>query len=255
MFKIIDLSLPHENGATESSSPSIEHSSHEDGVARLAKVAGLTPADFPFSTAMATDIITGKTHSGTHIDAPYHYGPLCEGKPAKTVDQVPLEWLFAPGVVLDMRRKKPGDEITALDMRHALGEIGYEIKPFDIVILQTGADKFWGTTTEEYMANQSGLNVSGLDWLLDQGVMVVGIDAWTLDRPVKAMAESYRETSDKSFLWPSHFHGRNREYIQIEKMANLDSLPKPFGFIVSVLPVKFKGCTAGWCRAVAIFMD
>ncbi len=50
-------------------------------------------------------------------------------------------------------------------------------------------------------------------------------------------------------------HGRNCGYLQIEKLANLDALPKPFGFKVAVFPVKFAGGSAGWTRAVAILED
>ncbi|MEO1656050.1 MAG: cyclase family protein, partial [Bacteroidota bacterium] len=42
-------------------------------------------------------------HATTHIDAPWHYAPTCEGKPAKTIDQVPLDWCFGEGIVIDMK--------------------------------------------------------------------------------------------------------------------------------------------------------
>jgi kynurenine formamidase len=252
MAKFIDLSVSHYNGATEPLGPTIEHSGHAAGAYRLAKMAGIEPTDFPDTMALATDFISGSSHAGTHIDAPFHYGPTSEGKPSKTVDQVPLEWCYGPGVVLDMRHKKPGDEITIADMQAALAKINYTLKPNDIVLLHTGCDKYWGTDTKTYLAMQSGLGISGLDWLLDQGIRCIGIDAWTLDRPVQAMVDAYKQTGDKRELWPSHMHGRNREYLQIEKLANLETLPQPFGFTLSVFPVKFEGCTAGWCRAVAI---
>lgn len=255
MYKFIDLSVSHHNGATEPFGPKIEHSDHAAGAYRLAKMAGIEPTDFPDTMALATDYITGSAHAGTHIDAPFHYGPLSEGKPAKTVDEIPLEWCFGPGVVLDMRHKEPGAEITIADMEQALAKINYSLKPGDIVLIHTGCDQYWGTTTEKYLAMQSGLGVTGLDWLLDKGIRCIGIDAWTLDRPVNAMVAAYKKTKDQNELWPTHIHGRKREYLQIEKLANLDKLPKPFGFMVTALPVKFEGCTAGWCRAAAIFEE
>lgn len=255
MARIIDLSVSHYNGATEPFGPKIEHSDHSSGAYRLAKMAGIEPADFPDTMALATDFISGSAHAGTHVDAPFHYGPSCEGQPARTVDQVPLEWCYGPGVVLDMRHKEAGSEITIEDMEEALHQLGYALRPGDIVILHTGCYNYWGTDTQTYLAMQSGLGISGLDWLLDQGIRCIGIDAWTLDRPVQAMVAAYKQTGDKKQLWPTHMHGRKREYLQIEKMANLEALPKPFGFILSALPVKFEGCTAGWCRAVAIFND
>ena len=48
--------------------------------------------------------------------------------------------------------------------------------------LHTGCDRYWGTDTKTYLSMQSGLGISGLDWLLDQGIKCIGIDAWTLDR-------------------------------------------------------------------------
>lgn len=255
MVKFIDLSVSHYNGATEPFGPTIEHSDHAAGAYRLAKMAGIQPTDFPDTMALATDFISGSSHAGTHIDAPFHYGPTSEGKPSKTVDQVPLEWCYGHGVVLDMRHKEAGDEITIEDMNAALNKINYTLKPHDIVLLHTGCDKYWGTDTKTYLSRQSGLGITGLDWLLDQGIRCIGIDAWTLDRPVPAMVESYKKNGDKRELWPSHMHGRKREYLQIEKLAHLENLPKPYGFTISVFPVKFEGCTAGWCRAVAIIEE
>ena len=255
MYKIFDISVAHENNATEPFPPTLEFSDHKKGAHRLAKLAGLKSEDFPESMALATDIISGSGHSGTHIDAPLHYGPMSGGSPAKSVDQVPLEWCFGPGVILDMRHKEPGSEITISDLQASLEKINYVLKENDIVLLHTGCDKYWGTTTEKYLEMQSGLSISGLDWLLDHGIKCIGIDAWTLDRPVSAMVKEFKETGDNKHLWSSHLHGREREYLQIEKLANLDKIPSPYGFTVSALPMKFKGATAGWCRAVVIFEE
>src|SRR5262249_6482828 len=92
-------------------------------------------------------------------------------------------------------------------------------------------------------------------WLVEQGVRVIGIDAYTLDRPFAAMVADFRRTGDGRTIWPAHFAGITREYCQIEKLANLDLLPRPTGFWVSCLPVKIARASAGWCRAVAIVPD
>ncbi len=253
MYKIYDLSLPIKDGATEPNPPKITRSPHESGPARLGKIAGIQPEDFPYDTALATDVITAGAHNGTHVDAPYHYGAVSEGKPALTIDEIPLEWCIGDGVVLDMRHKKPGDEITAEDLEKECGRIGYRLKAGDIPLIQTGCDKYWDTDTKTYLAMQSGLGVQGLKWLLEKGIRCIGIDAWTLDRPVPAMVKTYRETGDKMALWPTHFYGRTKSYLQIEKLCGLDRLPKPYGFTVLALPIKIDHGTAGWCRAVAIY--
>ena len=252
MPRIIDLSLPHQNFASEPYPPSITHSDHREGARRLAKLAGVAPDDFKDGMALASDQITGSAHSGTHVDAPWHYGPTSEGRPARTIDRVPLEWCYGPGVVLDMRHKEAGAEITVQDVQAALAKIGHTLKPGEIVLIQTGADKHWDTP--DYLASQSGLGLPATKWILDRGVRVIGIDAWGLDRPAAKMAEAYR-AGDRDALWPSHFYGREREYLQIEKLANLDKLPRPTGFTVCAFPVMFRGASAGWTRAVAIIED
>ena len=88
--------------------------------------------------------------------------------------------------------------------------------------------------------------------MVEQGVKVIGIDAYTLDRPFASMVADYQRTGDGRYIWPAHFAGLTREYCQIEKLANLDRIPKPHGFYVSCLPVKIAAASAGWCRAVAL---
>jgi kynurenine formamidase len=115
-------------------------------------------------------------------------------------------------------------------------------------MLQTGADKRIGTP--EYFA-QPGLGREGTLWLVELGVKVIGIDAYTLDRPFADMRADYERTGDGRYIWPAHFAGITREYCQIEKLANLDLLP-PHGFYVACLPVKIAKASAAWCRAVAL---
>lgn len=250
--RIVDLSVPLEHLAvSEPMPPAIHYVTHEtEGLAQMRQFFGVAPEDLVYSDGQgwAIEEIRAITHTGTHVDAPYHYGATSGGLPAKRIDEVPLEWCFAPGVVLDMRHKAAGDEITVDDLRTALERIAYQLKPLDIVLLQTGADK--RIETREYF-RQPGLGRDGTLWLTEQGVKVIGIDAYTLDRPFTDMVADYRRTGDGRHIWPAHFAGISNEYCQIEKLANLDQLP-PHGFYVSCLPVKIKAASAGWCRAVAL---
>jgi kynurenine formamidase len=82
----------------------------------------------------------------------------------------------------------------------------------------------------------------------------MGTDGWGWDVPLKVQAERYRKDPRPGIIWEAHFAGRIKEYCQIEKLANLDQLP-PFGFRVAVFPVKIRGASAGWTRAVAILED
>jgi kynurenine formamidase len=251
-LRLIDLSVPVEDNAVSEPIPArIRYVGHEEGSRQMQSFLGVKPEDLVDSGGLgwAVEEIQAISHNGTHVDAPYHYGPVSEGKLARRIDEVPLEWCFAPGVVLDMRPKAAGETITVADLQDALTRIDYRLQPLDIVLLHTGADK--RLASRDYFA-QPGLGREGTLWLVEQGVRVIGIDAYTLDRPFAAMKADYQRTGDGRYIWPAHFAGITREYCQIEKLANLDQIPHPHGFFVSCLPVKIKGASAGWCRAVAL---
>jgi kynurenine formamidase len=252
-FRLIDLSVPLEHDAGHEPLPArIRYARHDgEGLAQMRHLLGVHPEDLVYSGGLgwAVEEIQAITHTGTHVDAPYHYAPTSEGRPARTIDEIPLEWCLAPGVVLDVRHKAPGDFITVDDLQHALRSIAYTLKPLDIVLLWTGADKRLGSPA---YFDQPGLGRDGVLWLCEQGVRIIGIDAYTLDRPFKNMVADYRRTGDGRFIWPAHFAGIEREYCQIEKLANLDQVPRPHGFLVSCLPVKVRAASAAWCRAVAL---
>jgi kynurenine formamidase len=252
-LRLIDLSVPLEHNAVSEPMPARIRYIAPDGEGRqqMQMLFGVKPEDLVYSGGLgwAVEEVQAITHTGTHVDAPYHYGPVSEGRPARRIDQVPLEWCFAPGVVLDMRHKAAGEFITVDDLRAGLDRIDYRLEPLDIVLLQTGADQ--KLDSKDYFA-QPGLGREGVLWLVEQGVRVIGIDAYTLDRPFAAMVADYRRSGDGRYIWPAHFAGLTREYCQIEKLANLDRIPQPHGFYVSCLPVKIKDASAGWCRAVAL---
>ncbi|MGB3730197.1 MAG: cyclase family protein, partial [Thermodesulfobacteriota bacterium] len=184
-----------------------------------------------------------------HMDAPWHYHPESEGERAKTIDELPVEWFYSDGVVIDMRHKRPGELITSWDLKKALHEIKYDINPFDIVLVMTGADELWGT--KDYWSQFPGLSKESTLWLCDQGVKVMGTDSAGWDRPFWAMVEEFKETGDKSVIWGAHFAGIEKEYCQIEKLTNLDLLPA-HGFKVVCPPIKVINASAGWVRPIAI---
>jgi len=251
-LQILDLSVAIEHDAPGELTPAkIEYLDHESGGESIQSIFDCGPEDLPFSGGhgWAVENIVTNSHTATHIDAPYHYGATSEGKPARRIDEVPLEWCFGPGVVLDMTSKQHGDLISATDLETALVEIEYELQPLDIVMIHTGAAERWGTRA---FLQQPGLDRESTLWLVDQGIKMIGIDAWTLDRPFSTMIADYQASRDGRAIWPAHFAGITKEYCQIEKLANLEKLPQPHGFYVSCLPIKIKGGSGGWCRAVAL---
>ena len=135
-------------------------------------------------------------------------------------------------------------------MPEALKKIEYTLKPMDIVLFNTGGDKQLGT--EDYVHKYVGCMPDAIEYLLDQGIKMMGIDTIGLDRPCFGMFKEFLETKDKSKIWPSHFLGRKREYCHMERLGNLSAIPQPHGFTISCLPVKVRNAGAGWSRVVAI---
>src|SRR5262245_44967336 len=95
-FRIIDLREPlQHNAASEPLPAHIHYVRHEgEGLQQMQRFFGVRPEDLVWSGGLgwAVEEVRAITHTGTHVDAPFHYGPLSEGKPARTIDEVPLEW-------------------------------------------------------------------------------------------------------------------------------------------------------------------
>ncbi len=166
-----------------------------------------------------------------------------------TIDEVPLEWCFAPGVKLDFSGRPDGYLLKPGDFADALKSIPHELAAGEIVLVQSGAGPFWGKP--EYMQKGCGAGRVATLWLLERGVRVVGTDAWSWDRPLPRIAEDYGKTHDPRIIWEGHFAGIEKGYCHMEKLAGLDRLPA-HGFKVACFPVKVRHASAGWVRAVAI---
>ena len=249
-MRIIDLSVPTEPSPSEPLPIEVTHEDHSQSVPAMKAFFGCSEEDLPDGLGWANDAVKMGAHAGTHVDAPWHYFPTSEGGRARTIDELPLEWFYGDGVVLDMRHKPKGSAISIEDLKQALERIGYNLKAGDIVLIQTGADKYWGWA--EYFDAGCGMTRDSTLWLISHGIRVMGTDAWGWDRPFWAMREEFQKTKDKGILWAGHRAGIEKEYCHIEKLANLDRLPQPFGFKIACFPIKLVGGSAGWCRALAI---
>jgi kynurenine formamidase len=243
---LVDLSVPVLDVPSEATPVKVTVLDHKAAPAAL----GLRPEDFPEGEAISNETVTLTTHTGTHMDAPLHYGLHSGGREAVAIDGIPLEWCFAPGVRLDLRHIPPGAGIAAGDIQDALAKIPHELRPGDIALIWTGADRLWGT--EAYRTEFPGMTRESTAYLVERGVKVVGIDAWGFDRPFASMLGEYRKTKDSRVLWPAHLYGREQPYCQLEKLANLGGLPDAVGFTVACFPVKLAGLGAGWTRVVAV---
>ena len=252
MTEIIDLSVPLTLKGHRKRMPEITYLRHDETPKMYADIYGMKPEDFPEGKYSASERIALGTHDTTHLDAPWHYYPTCGGKPARTIDQIPLEWCYNDGVVLDFHHKKKGEGITAYEVEQALTKIGYQLKPFDIVLIRTDIYKHYHEQGYEDMG--PGMTRDSTLWLVDHGIKIMGIDTWGWDRPHDDMVADVKAGRVERF-WEAHLVGKDKEYCHIERMANLDKIPRAFGFKVAVFPINIEGASAGWTRAVAILEE
>lgn len=259
-FEVIDLGVHLDGAAYAPWTYKVQHVSHTDGARAMAsrinhhkfgndqRQEKITDADFPEAMGLAWSHVWLTDHAGNHIDAPYHFGPTVEGKPAKTIDQVPLDWCIGQGVRLDFR-SHVGRDISVDDIKRELDRLEVTLTPGMIPLIWSGADAYIDDA-DKYWQSQAGLSLEGLYYFLDQGVRLVGIDGYAMDVSYDTMHGEFQK--DDPMFFPAHFVGRDREHMHLEKLANLSALPQATGFIFAAFPIKIRGGSAGWVRPVAI---
>jgi kynurenine formamidase len=251
---IIDISVPLENDVASDPpgyEPHIEYLTHKQTTQEILNFfPGLKEEDLPEGQGWAIEWIRLMTHNGTHLDAPWHFhSTMNKGEKALTIDEVPLEWCFQRAVKLDFRHFEDGYIVTAPDIKSELKRVGCELQPLDIVLVNTRAGERYGK--EDYLTAGCGVGREGTLYLLEQGVRLTGTDGWSWDAPFASTKKKYAETGNSGLIWEGHKAGIEIGYCHLEKLHNLESLPAS-GFIVSCFPVKIRGASAGWTRAVAI---
>ncbi|MBC2667598.1 cyclase family protein [Novosphingobium piscinae] len=253
-WTLIDISMPISARVITDPPPlrpRITYRAHRDGAADLAGLfPGLSPADLPDGEGWAVEDLSLTSHSGTHMDAPWHYHSTTDGgaRRAPTIDEAPLDLFLRPGVKLDFRHLPDGHVVSAREVEHELRRIGHHLAPFDIVLVNTSAAAAYGSP--DYPERGCGLGREATLYLTGHGVQVVGTDAWSWDAPFAHTAKRFARERDPAIIWEGHKAGRERAYYQMEKLQNLDRLPAT-GFTVMCFPVKIEAASAGWVRAVA----
>jgi kynurenine formamidase len=223
-----------------------------EGADVMCQIFGCTRDDLPGGEGWGDDRMNVITvHLGTHVDAPLHYGSTCEGKPARTIDQIQLDELVVDGVVLDVRdHAKPGEGIPVDALREAVDRAG-GIPPGGAAMLRTGQERY--TLADRELYNYPGMTREGTLLLADLGARVLGTDALGWDRPFGVMRRAFRETGNPAEIWDGHFAGREREVFIVQQLANLGALP-PGKVRVGFFPLRLAGCSAAPARVVA-FVD
>lgn len=173
---------------------------------------------------------------GTHIDAPAHCTPG-----GRTIDELELDELIVPCVVIDVSRRANESYLVTLDDIIAFEQSYGDIAAGCLVIIRTGWDQFWGQP-EKYRNNLVFPSVTNeaAQYLLKSGIVGLGIDTLSPDRP------------DSGYPVHASLLGTGK-YI-IENVANTSMLP-PTGSFVFVLPLKIKEGTEAPVRLIALIPD
>jgi kynurenine formamidase len=246
--RLVDLSAPIEPTSPDLPEPlrtEIEFEDHAAGAEAVERLTGVPSRLLRDREGWATETFTRfGTHNSTHVDAPWHYNSRIGGERARTIDELPLDWFFAPGVVVDARDREDGEALTAADLGERLPRT---LAERDIVLVHTGRDDFYGQP--DYIARGPGVTADATRWLCEQGVRVMGIDAWGWDAPLHLQAQAALERDEPGIFWEAH--QCDLAYSQIERLVNLGQLPTT-GFTVACFPLRIVGGSAGPARVVAI---
>jgi kynurenine formamidase len=211
---------------------------------RLEKVAeGMTPGGYYYA---ANNIFTAE-HGGTHLDAPLHFA---QGHQA--VDEIPLDRLIAPALVIDVveQSEKQADyQVTAEDFRNWEREHG-SIPANAILLIRTGFSRRWPDAarylgTAERGADAvaklhfPGLHPDAARWLVaNRPIKALGIDTASIDYGQSQAFETHRVLYE-------------RDIPAFENLTALERLPASGAFVVA-LPMKIRGGSGAPLRAVAI---
>ena len=250
-MRLVDLSAPIRDSPEDTPEPlrtEIEFSDHAAGAELIEQLFGVPPRLLRDGEGWANDSFRRfGTHNSTHVDAPWHYNSTIRGEPAQRIDELPLEWFFSDGVVLDFTAKEDGAAVTLAELEAELGRIGHELSDLDIVLVHTGRDEF--IDEPDYMVRGPGVTREATEWLYERGVRVMGIDAWGWDAPLWMQAQRALEADEPGIFWEAH--QADLPYSQIERMCNLGELP-PTGFKVSCFPLRIVGASGAPARVVGL---
>ncbi|MGI9625970.1 MAG: cyclase family protein [Longimicrobiales bacterium] len=183
-------------------------------------------------------------HGGTHLDAPIHFA---EGR--RTADEIPLDDLIGPAVVVDVSEAATPDYLVTADDLLAWEADHGQIGRGSILLIRTGWGERWNDR-EAYLGTDltgpaaipelhfPGIHPEAAQWLVDnREVAAVGIDTPSID---------YGQSTD----FRSHVILYGANLAGFENVANLAELPESGAYVVA-LPMKIEGGSGGPLRIVA----
>jgi arylformamidase len=198
------------------------------------------PADPPVQSRLICDPkkdgwrveqLTLTSHTGSHIDAPSH--KLRDGA---HLDQFPLDAFVGSAIAADLRGGRPGMPFTSTWLARKLRT---ELEN-RIVVLVTG----WGARrarTEEWLHQAPYVSPDGAEWLVEQQIRGVAIDAYSIGGEQEPQNSRAHEILLEAGIWILE---------DINFPDELWSIPQPFEFWC--LPINLKGHSGAFCRPVVV---
>ena len=170
------------------------------------------------------------SHTGTHIDAPYHFDAK-----GKKIHQISLEHLVGESTLLKTKKRKD-QAITKNDLMEFEKKYG-KIKKNSSLFIYTG----WQQNLKKsfYFTKNPGLSKSAADYLVSKKIKLVGIDSPSIDLG-----------TDQSFT--VHKILAKNDVLIVENLANLEKISS-LNFDYFILPLKLKDATGSPVRAIAIY--
>ncbi|MCC6456617.1 MAG: cyclase family protein [Caldilineaceae bacterium] len=220
--------------------------------------------------------IMSSNHMGTHLDAPRHFvtGGL-------TIDQLPLEWLYGDGVIVDLTDLDELDIFTPKDIEDRV-----EVREGDILILHTGWHEYanFGATPDEekYILRHPGPHFDIVQWLIDKKIKLWGVDMISTDHPmnlpigrflgrgaleqwqkVRAQCEAKFGADQIDVLFPDSAYQLTHNALFPHNCVHIENMGGDIGapelqnrrLTIGCFPWKFKGGEAAFCRAVAFLEE
>jgi len=193
-----------------------------------------TLGKFESDLSYATKGLILSDHGPTHVDSISHFDP---DESAATIDRMPLDAFWGNGTCIDISSTPARGYCSAEGLDAALEASGAELRPGDVLLLNTGAFERHGGTAE-YLSEYPGLDESAAEWLVEREVKVFGVDSPSPDSPA-------------SPTYPVHLVCRREHLTHYENLANLESLVGK-RFVFMGLPLNVVGGHGSPVRAAAL---
>jgi arylformamidase len=173
--------------------------------------------------------ISCTTHTGTHMDAPYHF--LEDGM---TVDRIPPANLVGSAIVLDVRGDLDGTIISAKALEKHWPKQSHP----QFVLVRTDWSKK-RARSKEYLFDFPGLDPDAAEWLVHRFVKGVGTDTLGIDPYSNSKFEAHKVLLRKG-IWI------------LEALDNLSELTEGVEYTLVAAPLKIEGASGAMARVFAI---